>query len=347
MSLLTTQQVLALNSEQSRMLALSEVRHLLLSWLGEFDRAQACGPSGLNDMHVVGAGIAQALARHTPDWDTREPEAEAKRQCSALFCVKDAESIEGMHPQQLLDFLMNVQVRLQSLYVLGPDSYTCKIDLCGIGLAVLRELGRWLSVDLQTDDGELQQVLDPLGDDDQWHRVRPDVAAQILDGVHAVLTAHRLLVCASRAPAAEPADLQQYHLEASREAFYELATIADCGVGLITQYKHKFRELFHSPTQVVYFHYPAYQRRLQKDLPALKKPEAPAVNVLALALQIEPDVPVLHEHTGLGHDATHAKHAFAWVLLQDIVLLVDAHMQAYCGTVPELLALVQAEAGGA
>ena len=66
------------------------------------------------------------------------------------------------------------------------------------------------------------------------------------------------------------------------------------------------------------------------------------MNCLALALQVEPDVPVLYEHSGLGHAPTHASHPIAWVLIQDIVLLVDSHMQAHCGSVSDLLALVQA-----
>lgn len=341
MSLVTAQQLLALLEEEPRMLGMAEVRQVVLSWLSEFDRAEVCGDAGWNDMHVAGAALAQVLAQHTLDCDLLEAEHAARESFPALFCVRDAEGVAGMHPQQLLDFVMNVQVRLHTLFELTPDSYVCQIDLVHVFIAVLRELGRWLGVDLQRPDSELQQVMDPLGDADEWHRLRADVAAQILDGVHAVLSAHRLLVCATRAPASEPAELQQYHLEASRDSFYEMATIADCGVGLITQYKHKFRELFHSPTQVVYFHYPAYHRRNQKDLATLLAGDAPAVNVLALALQIEPDVPVLYEHTGLGHDVTHAKHAFAWVLIQDIILLVDSHMQAHCGSISELLALIQ------
>lgn len=329
------------------MLALAEVRDLLSSWLDEFDRAQQCYATGHNDMHVIGAGIAQLLARHILDWDASDAELTSQQNAPELFCIRDADHtltrISDMLPGQLTDFVMNFQILFQTMYQMTPDSFSCRVDMSALMIAVLKRLGEWLQSDVQKIPDALQQSMDPLGEDTVWHRLRPDVSVQILDGVHALLTAHKLLVCSVRVPVAETADLQQYHLEASREVFYELATIADCGVGLIVQYKHKFKELFHSPTQVVYYHYPAYQRRLQRTLDDLLKEECPAVNVLALALQIEPDIPIVHEHTGMGLASKHAQHAYSWVLIQDIVLLVDAHMQTYCGSVSDLLATIQKE----
>jgi len=39
-----------------------------------------------------------------------------------------------------------------------------------------------------------------------------------------------------------------------------------------------------------------------------------AVNLLALLVELAPDIPVLFEHTGAGHRETHARHRWAWVL---------------------------------
>ena len=67
-----------------------------------------------------------------------------------------------------------------------------------------------------------------------------------------------------------------------------------------------------------------------------------AVNVLALLLELNPNVPVLFEHTGAGHAATHAQHAWAWVLWADYVLLVDAQMHVSAALdVRALAALLQ------
>ena len=48
MSLLTAQQLCTLLEEEPRMLGISEVRQILLSWLAEFDRAEVCSDSGWN-----------------------------------------------------------------------------------------------------------------------------------------------------------------------------------------------------------------------------------------------------------------------------------------------------------
>ena len=188
--------------------------------------------------------------------------------------MKDADTIADMHPQQLLDFVMNIQVRLQTMFTLTDESHVCQAGLVELVIAVMRELGRWLAVDVQDPDSELQQVLDPLGDADGWHRLRPEVAVQILDGVHTVLSAHGLLVCAVRAPPADPADLQQYHLEASRDAFDDLATLGDCGVGLITSTSTSSASSS-SPTQVVYFHYPPTTAATRRSSPRSSRATAP------------------------------------------------------------------------
>jgi hypothetical protein len=112
---------------------------------------------------------------------------------------------------------------------------------------------------------------------------------------------------------------------------------ADCVVGTIAQYAHKFAYLFHSISQAIYYNRPNYQRKLQLPLARLQEPTErdargvecgpSAVNLLALLLELRPDVPVLFEHTGAGHRGTHAQHAWAWVLWAGFVLLVDARME--------------------
>ena len=61
-------------------------------------------------------------------------------------------------------------------------------------------------------------------------------------------------------------ELYNYHREASLDDFYKMSQMADTPFGSVSQYKHKFRHLFHSTSQVVYFHYPSYMRRKQVAL---------------------------------------------------------------------------------
>jgi hypothetical protein len=155
-----------------------------------------------------------------------------------------------------------------------------------------------------------------------------------------MLGLHRLLTRARArddAAAAAGVLLAGHHLEASGEVFFMHSMTADCVVGTIAQYAHKFAYLFHSISQAIYYNRPNYQRKLQLPLARLQEPTErdargvecgpSAVNLLALLLELRPDVPVLFEHTGAGHRGTHAQHAWAWVLWAGFVLLVDARME--------------------
>ena len=181
--------------------------------------------------------------------------------------------------------------------------------------------------------------------------LRVATACRILDALHAVLSLHLLLSKAAVAPpwqkpasqleggdmmldgstasqqcdSASAVALQPYHREAGMDTYNELILYANCPVGTIAQYMHRFNHLFHSVSQVVYYNYPDFRRPPQKSFEALDTPNAPAINLLPVLLELEP-LPVLYEHTGAGHAATHAKHPRAWVVWDRFVLQVDSAM---------------------
>jgi hypothetical protein len=188
-------------------------------------------------------------------------------------------------------------------------------------------------------------------DADGFCRVRLDALVFLLDALHSILGLHRLLVRAGARDDAEAAArvvLTNHHLEASSETFFTHSMTADCVVGTVIQYAHKFSYLFHSISQAIYYNRPNYMRQRQLTLARLLEPTTAksataektaaktaessgpgAVNLLPLLLELAPDIPVLFEHTGAGHRGTHARHEWAWVLWVDFVLLVDADMHAW------------------
>ena len=92
----------------------------------------------------------------------------------------------------------------------------------------------------------------------------------ILTGLHAVAAGSLAMLSAQHISAPDEAEqlieLYNYHREASLDDFYKMSQMADTPFGSVSQYKHKFRHLFHSTSQVVYFHYPSYMRRKQVAL---------------------------------------------------------------------------------
>lgn len=87
-----------------------------------------------------------------------------------------------------------MQAELCGLYELTDEGYVCKADVTAMLLALMQRLGYWLRFDFRPPpaDLSLHDVAD--ADADGWHRVRGDVVRHLLDGTHAVLSLHRMLL---------------------------------------------------------------------------------------------------------------------------------------------------------
>ena len=137
-------------------------------------------------------------------------------------------------------------------------------------------------------------------------------------------------------------ELHAHHKEASLDVYYEMSMISDLAPGFLVQYKCKFSHLFHSISQVVYFHFPQYRRRVQESLGNIVGGQASAVNTLPLLQQVRPEIPVLFEHTGACSQKEHANIPYAWVVLSGFVLLVKENGDALCAKDPRSLLSVVA-----
>lgn len=114
----------------------------------------------------------------------------------------------------------------------------------------------------------------------------------------------RCTECASKA---EDLDLQSYHRQAGLDAFHEHAMYADLPPAARITYKQDFAGMYHSITQVLYFHFPEYSRKRQVDLDQIKT-GASLLHCLSVALEMRPDVPVRMEDEQWGE-------SWNWVLL--------------------------------
>jgi hypothetical protein len=84
-------------------------------------------------------------------------------------------------------------------------------------------------------------------------------------------------------------DLHSYLVTASLDDFYKLSMYYDTCMAHLLQYRHEFTGMFHSVTQVMYYHNPTYVRRKQAAVPSL------AEELLPVVQQLYPDVRILYE----------------------------------------------------
>jgi len=232
---------------------------------------------------------------------------------------------------QLSETLTALQLEFKASVTWSEDGgYDTRIDYAALMLVVLKRVGFWLGqqwrrVDVDAAGAEDPKALQGLVDLDRenWRCVRPACVVQVLDSVHTLLSLVRLLLTAEVVvlhsqvvdEGRDEVRLYNHHREASIDDFYEMSMVADCMIGSVTQYKHKFQFLFHSISQVVYYHFPTYERQRQQPMAFLEGYSIPGTNLLPLLLQLNPDMPVFYEHTGAGQRAAFAAHPFSWVVL--------------------------------
>ena len=170
-----------------------------------------------------------------------------------------------------------------------------------------------------------------------WLRVHDQHVVAVLDALHTMMNMSNILLTSEFVSAVATQNavipLHNYHREASIDDFYDLSMVADCPVGSIVQYKHRFRFLFHSVSQVIFFHYPNYARHKQLPLTELQNPTCNSIHILPLLQQIDPDIPVFHEHTGATMSSLinlTTQHNWAWLVLGRHIVLFNNLKQSFC-----------------
>jgi hypothetical protein len=326
----------------------STLQGVLYNWLEKYDRGEHArepveAPVA-NDMHVVGACVCVLLGRSPQLQGAYDLRGVLGALYSRMIFVEKRLEVYDLEDLQALVTAVQLEFPAMYEYTVG-EGYSARCDVEGLCVRVLARLGEWLAVRWKYESSApLEMNMPPealrglaVVDADGFCRVRLDAVVFLLDALHSVLGLHRLLMRARARDDAEAAArivVSSHHLEASSETFFTQSMTADCVVGTVAQYAHKFSYLFHSISQTVYYNRPSYIRQRQIPLARLLEPTTAqggpkAVNLLALLVELAPDIPVLFEHTGAGHRETHARHRWAWVLWLHFVLLVDADMHVF------------------
>lgn len=89
-------------------------------------------------------------------------------------------------------------------------------------------------------------------------------------------------------------EIEKYHVQAGLDAFYEHAMYADIPPAARITYKQDFSGMYHSITQVVFFHFPDYARKRQVSMEEIKLGKS-QLHCLSVALELRPDIPVKME----------------------------------------------------
>jgi len=331
---------------------------LVDQWLVGCDRSQhVCDSLKYNDMHLAGMGLC-CLMHETPDPGFASFDLADELQTYSDSILLHARALSVMSWRDLTDLVLGIQLEFGEVMQWDEASgFYAEIDLPGILKAVMTRMGFWLSHSWKSvtpsDSAPADVDMDAITgivdvDAEGWSSIRIGSVVHTLDCIHSMLSLAKMLLQAQLVSGTYE-DCQStvrvfnHHREASLDDFYEISMLADCLPGSVTQYKHQYRFLFHSVSQVIFFHWPSYQRKVQKPQEAIDCFRTEHIHILPLLMQVNPDIPVVFEHTGAGHTHTHKAHKFSWVCMNRYVVLADDTGQTFCASD---LRLLLAKAGG-
>ena len=331
-------------------------------WAHEYDRGEKVHVDDrCNTMHLLGMALC-VLLHDCEELKNFQYDLRAALGPASPRIMLNNKDLADHDIQEVQGLVTCLQLELSTLYKLIENNKACEngywsvINTEDIILHIMAHLGGLLAcqerkstkatVVEKTEEVSLLAMhgfidIDAAG----FSTVRVETTVFLLDALHSIYSLHLLLtraqfVCGSSQPLQELVPLCAHHREASNETFFTLSITADCAVGSIVQYAHRFSHLFHSVSQAIYYNHPTYTRQTQLSLSELERANTKHVNLLPLLTELRPDIPVLFEHTGAGCLSVHAKHTWSWVMWSNFLLLVDSQMKSYVAADARSLVLV-------
>ena len=316
----------------------------IVAWLTEFDRCQIPHDKLVNkslddsldkwnDMHIFGQALCSLFEKADLPIKTLPNIDDLFGKYASRFDFSETKSLEDTTWRNLSDIIHALQNDFADMFEYDVnDGYCVCIDLDYVFACLLKRIGFFLNHSWQQKEDDPDIISGHLKlTADGWVHVSDSCIVEILNSIHVMMGLSRMLNEATPIPLQQLDTLQffNHHREASLDDFYFLSMISDLSPGFVLQYQHQFRHLFHSITQVIFYHYPSYHRRKQLPLNQIKCKDSKPENVLPLAQQLYPHIPILHEHTNMGHAATHANYEYAWILCGKTCLLVSKDMKVY------------------
>ena len=266
-------------------------------WLWRCDLAEpASADCMLNRMHLLGLIISRYRA-------LREPEL-ANVCLNIPGVVNFQTNIAKLTPRQLKDVVDCIQMHW-SQYVESIPAETLleTVDACMVRFGGMN-LGPYLYEDVN------------MRDPDCEHRMSQPTIRRFIS-IFCVLYRHLHMDHFATEPTAfanyEP--IQDCHIQASEETFHRLTMHADLPPAARLLYNQDFAGFYHCVSQVIYFHFPSYERPNQLPLDALREGSSP-VFTLAPVSEMYPEINVCFE------DDTLKTNEWNWFLMGKRVFLV-------------------------
>jgi hypothetical protein len=288
-------------------------------WLWKCDLAEPVTPECMmNKMHLLGLLIARYRALKEPS---------LVDVCLSLPDVVNFQTnVATLTPRQLKDVVDCMQMHW-SRYTESVPTETLieNVDAC---------MARFGMMNLKPCVYDDVNMRDPLCE----HRMNQPTIRRFVS-IFCVLYRHIHMDHFATEPViiADSEQIQDCHVQASQDTFFKLAMHSDLPpaarfffsfiyfiINVIIKinekcrllYRQDFSGFYHNISQVVYFHYPSYERPDQLSISALRDGVSSAVSTLAPVCEMYPEINVCFE------DDIPSENSWNWVLMGKRVFLL-------------------------
>lgn len=260
----------------------------------------------LNRMHLLGLLIARHRA-------VREPQL--MNLCVSLpQMVHQHARVAELTPRQLKDVVEDLQMHWPRYVGENTDAET----LTDLTDALMTRFGCFCLRPFVYDDVNMRDAMDA-------DRMSVLVIRRIVS-IFCVLYRHLFMMLSACSveegdlDGVEIPQLEDHHVQASQEIFYTHSMHADLPPAARLLYQQDFAAFYHCISQVVYFHYPSYERRVQIPLPRIRS-GTEAVHSLAPVMELYPEIYLCFE------DENWKRDSWNWALMGQCVYLVEPSHQ--------------------
>lgn len=321
------------DSTQGKSMHNSVVLNLVSQWIKYFDRAESVDKNtGFNDFYCMGSMLCILIYNIFGEVFANYDIHNAFQDNSELVIFPE-HSFDDFTLAELISVQEQIRICLMSFISVNDDKeaqtvFKFHVDLNHLCLAMMYRMGQFMTCEWQEEttisNGQA------LRTDDGYCQLNVSTMHEFLITMHVWMSLSQMLLkCQQCVSSEELINFENHHREASLDKFYQISMTCDCFPSSILLYKNRFTELFHSINQVVYYNFPGYKRKRQISLDSLRGGDISHVHTLPLVCQFNPSIPVLFEHTGAGCHDVHVNYEWSWVVISNVVLLVDKNMNVY------------------
>ena len=275
------------------------------NWLWYVDcREELTSKCLLNEFHLTGLIVCRMSAMQTQT----HPDQKSLCGCISESMHLDTASLIGCFA---LDHKRYVNMSMREIKNHVVQTQMHMYDMCRIGsnekthqhvAALFTRLGQLLLYSASEEDA-MYDDLDGLqagSTHSKKSRIFTESTVRWYMNVFYILfrNLHVYRVAKHPIPRSKTPDLQIFHIEATLDDFYVHTMRWDLPPGAVLCYQHEFVGMFNSISQVVYYNYPEYERRMQLESGLVATGDH-SIYSLAPILSLYPDVEIIYEEEPL------------------------------------------------